>query len=750
MKKYALILAVVLLSYPAVFAQVTPKTNPKNQQEMQEELKKAQAEYDKLTPEQKKMMEQMGIKLPDAASNPALDPKSSTAVNTAMQKESGVVPVRDAARIAAIPKSVTEAKIQAYISALHQNALSVMDKNTVNIGDACFDAVKSEGDRSAGNLAAMLWADGKAKIALYLMGRTAAKWPTDDNISNYAAMASMMGGEHLAIPVLEIYNRKYPKNSTLLNNLGQAWFGLGELEKAGKYLDSAIAIYPYHPQANLSKAAIEESKGNKQKAIDAIKRSMAHAWSQDKENSLRKLGYSPKAGDAYLPPRTKNDLFQLGGFTTPSFPVSAKEYVSTEWKSLKPALEEKATLLMATASQASAQRGQKGLKSWEQQYGVKAENITSQKDIEQMMKNSAASAKTAIHPLFYSVARRKEQMLEELYRVKIKDYEKRLDLYMKGEFAQRTKAYEDKKKQYDKIEQNCQRPGGGCITCEQWEQLADEYLQVVNPKLEQFYKEHLAIQKVYFNEKAYYALYQEWPAQYASTKASLQAKWLNALALGGGVKINIDCIAGKKAEKHSTKIPDFDEEAFLCKYKSEVSIGQANGFSYTSDCSSAEFIIKIKEAGQLKNIEAGLRLQNGEYKGSTLKFGTKRVGTGKEYKDGPLTVGAVAGVATKWTIVHDADNGVNWTGAINVGIEASAKLEGDAINTGANAGVGVEFEIGKSGVTDVNIVGNTGAKAGIGGKNLVEVGIEARSSIVSGNGSVKGTGLLEKIIQMKW
>ncbi len=114
---------------------------------------------------------------------------------------------------------------------------------------------------AAGHIAAGLWATGNAKIALYLMGKICAAAPVTDNLNNYASMLSMMGAEQLAIPILNNLNTKFPHNSTLLNNLGQAWFGLGEISKAEKYLDSTIRLYAYHSQANYTKAVIEESRG---------------------------------------------------------------------------------------------------------------------------------------------------------------------------------------------------------------------------------------------------------------------------------------------------------------------------------------------------------------------------------------------------------------------------------------------------------------------------------------------------------
>lgn len=71
-----------------------------------------------------------------------------------------------------------------------------------------------------------------------------------------------------------------PRNSTILNNLGQVWFGLGDLDKAGKYPDSTINLYACHPLVQMTKAAIEEKIGNTSAAIDHVKIHTAffHSW----------------------------------------------------------------------------------------------------------------------------------------------------------------------------------------------------------------------------------------------------------------------------------------------------------------------------------------------------------------------------------------------------------------------------------------------------------------------------------------
>ncbi|HYE56416.1 MAG TPA: tetratricopeptide repeat protein [Chitinophagaceae bacterium] len=92
-----------------------------------------------------------------------------------------------------------------------------------------------------------LWLKGKTDMAVYLMGKATAADPYNtDNVNNYASFLTMTSAEEAALPLLQKLNRQFPRNSTILNNIGQAWFGLGDLDKAMKYLDSAVLMFAMH------------------------------------------------------------------------------------------------------------------------------------------------------------------------------------------------------------------------------------------------------------------------------------------------------------------------------------------------------------------------------------------------------------------------------------------------------------------------------------------------------------------------
>ena len=132
---------------------------------------------------------------------------------------------------------------------------------------------------------------GHWEKALYIMGKVCMEDIGDaDNLNNYASFLISTGAEQAAIPILEYLNSKYPNNSTIKNNIGQAWFGLGDMENAKKNLEEATSLYANHSTSNSTLANIYEAEGNKGKAISLLKASIKENYSPEKEAQLEKLG----------------------------------------------------------------------------------------------------------------------------------------------------------------------------------------------------------------------------------------------------------------------------------------------------------------------------------------------------------------------------------------------------------------------------------------------------------------------------
>jgi hypothetical protein len=116
MKKFVLLSCLCLLNIIA-FSQTKPKPKkpadaPPTQKEMEALMKQA---MDQLTPEDKRIMDSMGLKIPNMGTVPKVGDK---ALAKAYADEMRIVPVRDAARISSIPATPSAAAMPAYVKKL--------------------------------------------------------------------------------------------------------------------------------------------------------------------------------------------------------------------------------------------------------------------------------------------------------------------------------------------------------------------------------------------------------------------------------------------------------------------------------------------------------------------------------------------------------------------------------------------------------------------------------------------------------
>lgn len=211
-------------------------------------------------------------------------------------EEEATVPQKDHARINMVPKkTLTEAQLVLLIKNVHTQVERMIPAVEKEEALKIYTETKEEYKSVivVANAASGCWMVGHWEKALYLMGRACMDDITEtDNLNNYASFLISTGAEQAAIPILEYLNELYPENSTILNNMGQAWYGLGNLDNAKKRLAETILFYPNHSMANATLSNVARSEGDNQKAIDFLKASLKESYDPGKEAELAKLGYN--------------------------------------------------------------------------------------------------------------------------------------------------------------------------------------------------------------------------------------------------------------------------------------------------------------------------------------------------------------------------------------------------------------------------------------------------------------------------
>lgn len=260
-----------------------------------------------------------------------------------------IIPVRDDARINAVLKrNLSDGELKDFCRAVHEAVKKVMNPTAVSQAEAIYSKMKAKYPSTAamGNGAISCYLYNLTQQSIYIMGKVCSQDAGNaNNLNNYAALLTNHGVEQGAIPILNYLNRKYARSPVILSNLSAAWMGLGEFKTAEKYADSCIKFFPGNAaQAHYVKSVVKESEGNRQGAIEELKKSIGESYSSEKANLLKKMGGELNASDykKTLPA----DALGLSKFGFPELPKSCEVAVNAtqEWdaynKNIEAAIEE--------------------------------------------------------------------------------------------------------------------------------------------------------------------------------------------------------------------------------------------------------------------------------------------------------------------------------------------------------------------------------------------------------------------------
>lgn len=667
MKTYFLT-SVLLLAMGTVFAQAKPKQKssekPPTQKEMAEMMKEMQQALDEMSPEDKRMMDSMGIKMPDVKTiQKNVSGISDAQLKKAYEDDNRIVPQQDAARInAALAVSLSNAEMSAFINKTHQAVMLKLSPAAKTKAAVIYQQIKSV-NKSVANTAVGLWMDGKPTLALYIIGEACKADPGNAiNLNNYAAFLSMCGAEQLALPVLINLNKRYPKNSSILNNITQAWLGLGDIPRAEKYADSAIRMYAYHPQANMAKCLIEESKGNIPAAIAAAKKAISKSYSVEKDNKLKKLGYELKSDDINWDRPMPQDALGLGKFTWPEYPLDVEQnkLLDLEWKAFKnecqqkinelkikqQALEEKYETVSANRTKLILSEAQKG--NYVQPipgYAAKAIKKLGP-GVNDVNGNMSFMFVNALEPVT------KALLAVGGYENTLREKQELLD-----------------KKYEDQIGEGKSNPLEAI--CNDENTIRTEFLKAANGKLQNEYKNYFAYLKRKSNDLLYFYQYTMWPEQFELVQVMAQISWLTQIKdQGVSFKNKSSWCNSVPKNKKFGELQNFDD--VHCEYVSTMNLGV---YKITSSCSN---LVGEFDFGGVK-INLSDNVETGRYSGSAL------VGTSKGF-DGPAGSEVEASIAA---LVEWDNTGITDVGAI-AGVSANAggqTIAGADVKVTVNSGV---------------------------------------------------------------
>jgi tetratricopeptide (TPR) repeat protein len=653
--------------------------------EAEEHRRKMRQEMEKLDPETRRRIEAM-------------------LAREAAQADEDALPQRNEKLLARISaKPLSGAALRGHVEQLQPRIAAALSANARQRVARIETELKKRGDylpnlRAVANGLAV-W--GAWPEATALMGKVALTSGDVHDLNNLASFLTMLGAEAAALPILYTLDARYPNNSTLLNNLGQARFGLGDIAGAERFLLAAARITPRHPQANATLSTILRSQGDAQGARDALLKAIEGGYSETKEQALGQLGHELKRGELRWRVPMAQDPLGLEKFQTPPYPRDAGELAAAvpAWETFREDV---------AAMQSSLRRELEAAKA-----NLAAVNSRAPKQ-------AHLPVDAGRGPLWAMASRMSQFDTEVLRRREDESSKARAAaarLYDPNKLRQRLA-------EIDRVAEPKYRnkPGGyqRDYTCPEALSAINDFLSA-NHALEEAQRDYLDVRRKAINDRAYVAQFTSpTPEHFAFTKTQSKIEFLNALysqqvalfdPVHGGRPV---CFEVKETKSRPVgKLPDFDD--INCRYISSFvmpAVGRidirCNKMSSAFDPAFAPFKASWEEdlnTGRLLRASVEVTVE-GVTVGGQGSFDEKGL------KSGWGSVGVEAGGVNITTHGEFDDKGFK-RGGVSVGTEfdIGSRRKAGPLEIGASGSISGNLEIDRNGISDIGLSGGTSVKA---------------------------------------
>lgn len=317
---------ILLLAGAASFCQTPKSSGASNSAELEKAMKMLEEQKKKMTPEQRAMLEKMGVEktMQNVQQNVKMGEKTNPGMMQTPTDPDKIPDQVSQLKIAATPQN--KAQLTAYLS-------SIFSETEKAIKPESKTAVKNllnKGEKT-GKYAMVFWANNELDKALYLL-LNACITNADDMVSlnNMGSLLTISGYAHKSLPVLLYAQKMLPNSGTLLNNTGQAWLSLGKTDKAQPLLLSAITKDSANSEAYRSLALIARKQGNNSLCGGYLEKAIGHGGATTQNINLMDKLAPGKDMSEYIRSRFKQyykDHSITKRFITPEIPDSYEAIV---------------------------------------------------------------------------------------------------------------------------------------------------------------------------------------------------------------------------------------------------------------------------------------------------------------------------------------------------------------------------------------------------------------------------------------
>ena len=264
------------------FAQ--PGKKPVEKPPTPSEMDKAMEEAMKgMSPEEKaEMQKMMKTVMPDMEKKPGSDVVPFT-------DNKKLIPTKDVNRINSIPKKIfTDADVISNTAILYNKLMVKIPTSEKAIITSVLAKAKNGSALMEAAITSFMQGHNPAAMGL-AMKAVQADPKNMNHQNNLAAILSQSGYPEKAIPYLQKLSTQFPGNSTVLHNLGYAWFSLGQIDTARRLFAYAAVRNPNNPETKLCRGVIEELRGDPKKAADEYVESFEDAPNPFTENMVKNV-----------------------------------------------------------------------------------------------------------------------------------------------------------------------------------------------------------------------------------------------------------------------------------------------------------------------------------------------------------------------------------------------------------------------------------------------------------------------------
>lgn len=271
MKKYLLVIGILILVCQAIFAQPRPKPKTAKTQPSQPDMNKLMEDAMKdMNPAEKaEMKKMMGGMMPAL-----MEHNAKTADYPAFTNNKELLPKKSVVKLNnLLKKKLSSLEVAPYAGNLYTKLITNGDPAEIAIIKSIIAKAPTAAQLESAAILCMLQGHPQAAMAIAAKSVQADAGNLNGQ-NNLASLLTQYGHPEKAIPLLNKLADDAPSNSTVLNNMAYAWLGLGETDSARFYSGRAIRMNPGNPEATLCGGLMEELYGDPTKANDMYVESM--------------------------------------------------------------------------------------------------------------------------------------------------------------------------------------------------------------------------------------------------------------------------------------------------------------------------------------------------------------------------------------------------------------------------------------------------------------------------------------------